>query len=44
MNSESGTILVAHYPEMPTSVKNGDSTGSTLSENAAASEKTGTRA
>jgi hypothetical protein len=34
-----GTILVAHYLQMPPSVKNGDKTGSTLSASAAVSEK-----
>ena len=38
---ETGTILVPHYPEMPPSVKNGDITGTTVSRNAAVSEKRG---
>ncbi len=29
-----GAILVAHYPQLPPSVKSGDSAGSTLSANA----------
>ena len=33
-----GTLLVAHYPQMPPSEKNGDITGSTLSANAAVGE------
>ncbi len=32
---KTGTILVAHYLQMPPSVKKGDSTGSILSANAA---------
>jgi hypothetical protein len=36
---EMGTFLVAHYQQMPPSVKNGDITGSTLSANAAIGEK-----
>jgi hypothetical protein len=36
------TILVAHYPQTLPSVKNGDNSGSTLSANAAVSEKTET--
>ena len=35
---ETGTILVAYYPQMPLSVRSGDNTGSTLSANAAMRE------
>ena len=32
------SIVVAHYPQMPPSEKNGDNSGSTLSANAAVGE------
>jgi hypothetical protein len=32
---KTGTFLVAHYPQMLLSVKNGDNTGSALTANAA---------
>ena len=34
-------FVVAHYPQMPTCVRNGECTGSIFSANAAVSEKRG---
>ena len=37
-SEKAGTLLVAHYPQMPPSEKNGDNGGRTLSANAAVGE------